>query len=166
MGNSLWPDAKMYTCKILLVLVVLVLASVTAECPHQQFLQESVCDECRGWKEVLKQQKAAGATGITTVLGPPTHSFPPLFRQTGLQVSDLCINRQPRPAYRCNMAADKKYCFKIGNLCYAGHSPISGEMYKVLRVGLVECVEDHTQHRQNTADDFNETNRRGDPRYD
>ena len=33
--------------------------------------------------QVLQQQKEAGATGITTVLGPPVHSFPPLFRQTG-----------------------------------------------------------------------------------
>jgi hypothetical protein len=38
-------------CKYLVVLS-LVFATVGAECPHQQFVQESVCDQCRGWKEV------------------------------------------------------------------------------------------------------------------
>ena len=33
--------------------------------------------------KVLKQQKELGVKGITTVLGPPVHTFPPLFRQTG-----------------------------------------------------------------------------------
>merc|ERR1711893_258949 len=73
---------------------------------------------------------------------------------------DLCINRQPRPAYRCNMSAKRKYCFKLGNLCYVGHNPINGQMHMVNRMGLVECVDDHTWQRQNTVDDFNETNRR------
>ena len=54
---------------------------------------------------MLRHQKALGVTGITTVLGPPVHTFPPLFRQTGPYSSDYCINRQARPAYRCNMDA-------------------------------------------------------------
>ena len=58
--------------------------------------------------------------------------------------SDLCLNRQPRPAYRCNMDAERKYCFKLGNLCYTGHSPLTGELYMVNRLGLVKCVDDHT----------------------
>ena len=33
--------------------------------------------------KVLRHQKSLGVTGITTVLGPPVHTFPPLFRQTG-----------------------------------------------------------------------------------
>ena len=39
--------------------------------------------------QVLKHQRAAGAEGITTVLGPPTHSFPPLYRQTGVMARYL-----------------------------------------------------------------------------
>merc|ERR1712142_1079704 len=62
----------------------IVLTIVLGECPHPQFEETSVCNACRGWKEVLQHQKAAGADGITTVLGPPTHTFPPLYRQTGV----------------------------------------------------------------------------------
>ena len=42
------------------------------------------------------------------------------------------------------MDAERKYCFKLGNLCYAGHSPLTGELYTVNRLGLVKCVDDHT----------------------
>ena len=53
------------------------------------------------------------------VMGPTVHAFPPLFRQNGpyprhihfqpfphtFSCSDLCINRQPRPAFRCNLSS-------------------------------------------------------------
>ena len=79
------------------------------------------------WLQVLQHQVSAGAKGITAVMGPPVHSFPPLFRQNGpyskyrqfrhhwwyIFPSDLCINRQARPAYRCNMNAKRPYCFKV-----------------------------------------------------
>merc|ERR1712106_178093 len=105
MGN-VKSALRMASLQMMLLLAFLSVSSAYAECPHAEFVESSVCDGCRGWKEVLKQQAAAGATGITTVLGPPTHSFPPLFRQTGVQASDLCI---------------------------AGHSPLTGELYKVNR---------------------------------
>ena len=54
----------------------------------------------------------------------------------------------------------------MGNLCYTWHSPQTGQMYQVLRMGLVKCVDDHTTNLQNTLDDFNDTNRRADHRYD
>ena len=61
---------------------------------------------CRSVLQVLRHQKGLGVKGITTVLGPPVHTFPPLFRQTGIYSTDYCINRQARPAYRCNMDAE------------------------------------------------------------
>ena len=36
-----------------------------------------------GRVKVVQHQTAAGAEGITAVLGPPLHYFPPLFRQNG-----------------------------------------------------------------------------------
>ena len=60
----------------------------------------------------------------------------------------------------------RPYCFELGNLCYTWHSPQTGQMYQVLRMGLVKCVDDHTTNLQNTLDDFNDTNRRADHRYD
>ena len=38
----------------------------------------------------------------------------------------------------------RPYCFELGNLCYTWHSPQTGQMYQVLRMGLVKCVDDHT----------------------
>ena len=32
---------------------------------------------------VVEHQVGVGAKGITAVLGPPVHTFPPLFRQNG-----------------------------------------------------------------------------------
>eukprot|EP00091_Calanus_sinicus_P022646 TRINITY_DN7279_c0_g1_i3.p1 TRINITY_DN7279_c0_g1~~TRINITY_DN7279_c0_g1_i3.p1 ORF type:complete len:175 (-),score=57.41 TRINITY_DN7279_c0_g1_i3:145-606(-) len=150
----------------LLVLLLSFILSVHGECPHQDFIQQHVCDTCRGWKEVLQHQIAAGATGITAVLGPAVDDFPPLFRQNGPYHNDLCINRAARPAYRCNMDAKKKYCFKVSNKCYGAHSPQTGQFYKVLRMALIECVDDYTWERQHAHDDFNDTNRRLDTRYD
>ena len=34
--------------------------------------------------QALQHQKGLGVTGITTVFGPAVHTFPPLFRQTGV----------------------------------------------------------------------------------
>merc|ERR1712098_622180 len=156
--------------KMLLPLLLLCsLLYCNGQCPHPQFLQKNICDHCRGWKEVLQHQISAGATGITTVLGPPVDTFPPRFRPNGPRqnsFSDLCVNRAARAAYRCNMAAKRKYCFKVSNKCYGAHSPQTGEFYKVLRMALIECIDDYTWERQHTHDDFNDTNRRQDLRYD
>jgi len=149
-----------------LLISCLLIASALCDCPHEDFLKNNICDSCRGWREVLKQQKELGMKGITTVLGPPVHTFPPLFRQTGPYSRDYCINRQARPAYRCNMDAKRPYCFDLGVMCYSWHSPDTGEMYMVNRMGLIKCLDDHTFNMQNTVDDFNDTNRRGDDRYD
>merc|ERR1712156_333811 len=126
------------------ILLSTLLASALGDCPHEDFVEKNICDTCRGWKEALQHQKGLGVTGITTVFGPPVHTFPPLFRQTGVYANDYCINRQARPAYRCNMDAKRPYCFELGNLCYTWHSPQTGQMYQVLRMGLVKCVDDHT----------------------
>merc|ERR1711874_917098 len=66
-----------------LILSAVSVLLVQSGCPHENFVQNNLCDSCRGWKEVLRHQKSLGVTGITTVLGPPVHTFPPLFRQTG-----------------------------------------------------------------------------------
>ena len=34
--------------------------------------------------QALQHQKGLGVTGVTTVFGPAVHTFPPLFRQTGV----------------------------------------------------------------------------------
>ena len=34
--------------------------------------------------QALQHQKGLGVTGISTVFGPAVHTFPPLFRQTGV----------------------------------------------------------------------------------
>jgi len=149
-----------------LIVLFLTIGTTLGDCPHEDFLKNNICDNCRGWKEVIRHQKELGVKGITTVLGPPVHTFPPLFRQTGPYSGDNCINRQARPAYRCNMDAKIPYCFTLGKLCYSWHSPESGEMYMVQRMGLIKCVDDHTFNMQNTLDDYNDTNRRRDDRYD
>lgn len=94
--------------------------------------------------QVLQHQVSIGAKGITAVMGPPVHSFPPLFRQNGpyskyrqschhwwfIFPSDLCINRQARPAYRCNMKAKRPYCFKVNAI----------ESEYVCRSGELTCL--------------------------
>merc|ERR1719397_1388537 len=149
-------------------LIFLVNISVLlAECPHTRFVQQHICDYCKDWTQVVEHQISAGAEGITAVLGPPVHSFPPLFRQTGPHSNDFCINRQARPAYRCNMAASRPYCFKVANRCYGVHYPDSGQFYKAWdRRALLHCVDDYTWAGQHTHDDYSATNRRGDTRYD
>ena len=42
------------------------------------------------------------------------------------------------------MDAKKPYCFKVANQCYGAHSPDTGTFYKVLRMALLECVDDYT----------------------
>ena len=135
-----------------------------AECPHKKFLETHICDDCRDWTQVtissdsrnnlhdnfhdslqvLKHQVSVAAKGITAVMGPPVHSFPPLFRQNGpyskyrqfchhwwfIFPSDLCINRQARPAYRCNMKAKRPYCFKVNAI----------ESEYVCRSGVSTCL--------------------------
>merc|ERR1711915_328040 len=95
--------------RVIFLLVVLVGGLLGSECPHPTFLESHICDTCTNTKDVLRFQESIGAKGVTVVFGPPQHSFPPLFRQTGLHESEPCINRQPRAAYRCNMYAKKKY---------------------------------------------------------
>ena len=57
--------------------------------------------------------------------------------------SDLCLNRQARPAYRCNMAASKPYCFRLATRCYGAHYPDTGHFYKAWdRMALIHCVDD------------------------
>ena len=57
--------------------------------------------------------------------------------------SDYCLNRQPRPAYRCIMDGKRKYCFKIGNYCYGGHSTATG----ALNLAYITCVDNYTYQR-------------------
>ena len=40
----------MYPVTILLSCIVI--GEVLGDCPHSQFIQNSICDDCRGWKEV------------------------------------------------------------------------------------------------------------------
>merc|ERR1711915_97253 len=146
-----------------LFLTILQLSQVCAECPNENFLEKHVCDQCRHWRQVVDHQMGVGAKGITAVMGPPVHTYPPLFRKNGPYVNDLCLNRQARPAYRCNMAAKKPYCFKVANRCYTGHYPGTGDLDKAWdRMALIHCVDDPTWEGQHTYDDYSDTNRRDD----
>ena len=40
----------MYPVTILLSCIAI--GEVLGDCPHSQFIQNSICDDCRGWKEV------------------------------------------------------------------------------------------------------------------
>ena len=34
----------------------LLIASALAECPHEDFLKNNICDTCRGWREVYSEK--------------------------------------------------------------------------------------------------------------
>merc|ERR1712126_555846 len=158
--------SAMYSPTFLLTLFILTIDSVVCiQCPHPDFLSTSICDQCRNWRQAVRFAKDAGLTGVVTVMGPPAETFPPLFRPTGPYDSDLCLNRQPRPAYRCNMDSKRPYCFKLGQDCYIWHSPVTGLPHTRLRLALVNCVDDYTWSRQHQQDDY-ETNRHMDNRFD
>merc|ERR1712126_127921 len=165
MGSFFW-DVKM-TPALIFMIILSTSSLVLGMCPHPNFLQNHVCDYCNDWKQVLEYQVSIGAKGITSVMGPPVHTFPPLFRQNGPYSNDLCLNRQARPAYRCNMDSKRPYCFKVANRCFSGHFPENGIVLKAWdRMALIHCVDDYTWNGQHTYDDYSDTNRRDDTRYD
>ena len=47
-------------------------------------MSRATCHDPRVRGQALQHQKGLGVTGITTVFGPAVHTFPPLFRQTGV----------------------------------------------------------------------------------
>lgn len=128
------------------------------QCPHPQFRQRHVCDTCGNEFEVRDFLRGRGEQSIVEVFGPPHTNRSPLYRPIGLDPRDSCVNRQPRPAYRCNMGFRRPYCFRIGYHCYGGHSSLTGQ----LDSEFISCQDNYAWSRQHQMDDY-ETDRQSDP---
>jgi len=128
------------------------------QCPHPRFVLRHVCDSCENELQVRNYLVEAGVSGVLAVFGPPHSNNLPLFRPTGMDPRDSCVNRQPRPAYRCNINSRRPYCFRIGAYCYGGHSSLTGQ----LDSDFISCMDNYEWSSQHELDDYN-TNRRSDP---
>lgn len=141
-------------------------AGLAVQCPHPDFIQKNICDDCHSWHQAAYFAKTADLKGMVTVLGPPLDSYPPLFRQVGPNESDYCVNRQPRAAYRCNMDSKIPYCFRLGTSCYIWHDPATGIPHKTLRLATVNCQDNFAWSRQHLLEDYDTDRSSGGPRYD
>jgi len=156
---------KMTSILSSLLITVLFGVGLAAQCPHPDFIQKNICDNCHSRHQAINFAKTAGLTGMVTVLGPPSDSFPPLFRQVGPNESDFCVNRAPRAAYRCNMDSKRAYCFRLGTSCYIWHDPVTGVPHKTLRLATVNCQDNFTWSRQHLLEDYDTDRSSGGPRW-
>ena len=75
---------------------------------------------------------------LTLYSGVQLHNCLRVIKKNGFEV----LVQGTFPVYL--IIFQRPYCFELGNLCYTWHSPQTGQMYQVLRMGLVKCVDDHT----------------------